>query len=517
VKWIQGYFVFETPNALGEGFARLKQDPKTGAFRVLTLSLTLHQFKNHIPLAGPNRPIGAECNPIYPALNWLEERELISSFSSHSPHPNPTVIIVGAGHSGLMLAARLKRLGILALIIDKGDRVGDSWRKRYRSLVLHDVIWGCHFPYLPFPDDWPTFIPKDKFADWMECYAIIMELNVWLKSTVEPNSTSYNGATETWSITIRKGDGSLHQLECKHIVQATGHSGEPNIPHFEGEETFRGSMYHSSLHDGKANWKGKKAVIIGSGNSGHDITQDFYNAGAAEVTMVQRSATMIFSRKVINEKVRLGLGYHEGGPPIEEPDLSLISVPYKANEPYAMAMHKVVLEEDKELIEGLERVGFKIYGKDSAGLYDRYFQVGGGYYIDVGCSSLIVDGKVKVKQGQEIERIEETGIRFVDGSFVEADVIVVATGYKSMRESCRKIFGSELADQTGPVWGLDSTGEVNGIWRDSGSPGFWYIGGGILFCRMYSKYLGLWIQAIEQKIAPKGQHPLINGSASPSP
>ena len=159
---IRGFFVFQTPNALGEGFARLKQDPKTGAFRVLTLSLTLCQLKSHIPLAGPNRPIGAECNPIYPALNWLEERELISSFSSHSPHPNPTVIIVGAGHSGLMLAARLKRLGILALIIDKEDRVGNSWRKRYRSLVLHDVIWGCQFPYIPFPDDWPTFIPKDK-------------------------------------------------------------------------------------------------------------------------------------------------------------------------------------------------------------------------------------------------------------------------------------------------------------------------------------------------------------------
>lgn len=114
-----------------------------------------------------------------------------------------------------------------------------------------------------------------------------------------------------------------------------------------------------------------------------------------------------------------------------------------------------------------------------------------GYYIDIGCSSLIIDGKVKIKQGQEIERFEETGIRFVDGSFTEAEAIVLATGmvirplelnkftvecssvigYKSMRETCRKIFGSQLADQTGPVWGLDSTGEINGIWRNSGCPG----------------------------------------------
>ena len=154
--------MFETDIALGEGVIRIQPDPITGSPRALTLSLTLHQLKNHAPIAGPNRPMGVEHGPIRSPLNWLEELELASSFGPDSPHSNPTVIIVGAGHSGLMLAARLKRSGIVTLIIDKQERLGDSWRKRYHSLVLHNGIWANAFPYLPFPDNWPVFISKDK-------------------------------------------------------------------------------------------------------------------------------------------------------------------------------------------------------------------------------------------------------------------------------------------------------------------------------------------------------------------
>ncbi|KAF8310237.1 uncharacterized protein EI90DRAFT_1243756 [Cantharellus anzutake] len=401
-----------------------------------------------------------------------------------------------------MLAARLRRLGILTLLIDKEERLGDSWRKRYHSLVLHDTIYGDAFPYLAFPDDWPVFIPKDKIANWFESYASIMELNVWLKSTVEPNSTSYDEATETWTISIRKGDGSVRQLKCKHIVQATGHSW-PSIPRFEGEETFKGSIRHSSVHEGGAQWRGKKAVVIGSGNSGHDIAHEFYNNGAAEVTIVQRSGTLVVSSEAGIPKLLESAGYREGGLPIEEADLSLVSLPWNFFEPYSTALHAMVQEEDKDLNDGLERAGFKIDGKDSPGLFYLYFRKGGGYYIDVGCSSLIIDRKVKIKQGQEVQQFEEKGVRFADGSLVKADVVVLATGYKSMRESCRKIFGSHVADQTGTVWGLDPTGEFNGIWKYSGCPGFWYMGGNFLLCRIYSKYVALWIQAIEQRIASK--------------
>ncbi len=160
---LRGFFVFETLSAFGEGVARIQLDADTGVFRALTLSFSLHQLKGHSPLVDLSPPIGIEHGL---AHNYLERRELASYFKPELPYPNPTVIILGAGHSGLMLGARLKRLGILTLIVDRGERLGDSWRKRYHSLMLQDTIWSDVFPYLPFPDDWPIHIPKDKYETY---------------------------------------------------------------------------------------------------------------------------------------------------------------------------------------------------------------------------------------------------------------------------------------------------------------------------------------------------------------
>lgn len=142
-------------------------------WRALTLSLTMSSLSQYPELARHNRPHGVTRG----IDTWLDLRRAESSFASPAP-TSPQVIIVGAGHSGLMLAARLKRLGVSSLMIAKEKRLGDNWRLRYKSLVLHDPIWANYFPYLKYPDDWPIYIPKDKMAGWQEAYAEIMELNL---------------------------------------------------------------------------------------------------------------------------------------------------------------------------------------------------------------------------------------------------------------------------------------------------------------------------------------------------
>lgn len=252
----RGFFTFETPLALGQGIVRLLKDPNANTseantndpaagWKALTLSLTMSSLKQYPELAKSSRPKGTAHTPTLSSKNWLELREEESEFT----HQDPQVIIVGSGHGGLMLAARLKRLGVKTLLVDKVKRLGDSWRLRYKTLVLHDFIWANYFPYLKYPDDWPVFIPKDKIAGWFESYASIMELNVvcvsficftvncvgsswltrdvflqWTDSTVEPDSTVYDDATGTWSLKIRRGDGTIRDLKCHQIVQATGHS-----------------------------------------------------------------------------------------------------------------------------------------------------------------------------------------------------------------------------------------------------------------------------------------------------
>jgi cation diffusion facilitator CzcD-associated flavoprotein CzcO len=214
-------------------------------------------------------------------------------------------------------------LGVSALIVDSNDAVGDNWRKRYHQLVLHDPVWYDHMPYLPFPDYWPVFTPKDKLAEWFDSYAKFLELNIWMKS--ELLSSSWDDAARQWAVTIKRtrSDGQLETrtLHPKHIVQATGASGVKNMPSIPGTETFQGALLcHSADFPGaKESPTPKKVAIIGACNSSHDIAQDYYEKGHS-VTMIQRSTACVISSKALL-KVSLGVIYEEGSPPVEDADI----------------------------------------------------------------------------------------------------------------------------------------------------------------------------------------------------
>ena len=192
---------------------------------------------------------------------------------------------------------------------------------------------------------------------------------------------------------------------------------------------------------------------------------DFYEQGAASVTLVQRSSTYIMSSERGLFHLLQGL-YEEGGPSTEDADLLFSSIPYPVHKIIQQHVTRKIAEDDRETLIKLERAGFKVdFGYDGTGFMMKYFIRGGGYYIDVGCSRLIGDGKIKVKQGKEITEIVEDGLIFDDGSKLEADVIVLATGYDNMKETARKIFGDELADNVSEVWGLNEEGELSTIWQ----------------------------------------------------
>ena len=398
-------------------------------------------------------------------------------------------------------------MGVNALIIDANDRIGDNWRKRYHQLVLHDPVWYDNMPYIPFPPQWPIFTPKDKLAEFFEAYATLLELNVWTRTDLV--STNWDDDKKVWTITVRRRNADGTEAEertfhPRHVIQATGHSGKKNMPAFKGLETFAGdrichsSEFEGAREDGGA--KGKKAVVVGSCNSAHDICQDFLEKGY-EVTMVQRSSTCVVSSRGITDIGVKGL-YDEDAPPTDDADLMAHGMPLPVFKAVQLGIAQAQADLDKETHEGLERAGFKVdRGPDESGLMIKYFQRGGGYYIDVGASKLIAEGKIKVKQGQAIAEVLPRGLRFADGSEVEADEIVLATGYEDMRSQTRIIFGDEVADRVGSVWGMDEEGEMRTVWRRSGHPGFWFHGGNLALCRYYSRFLALQIKALEEGIA----------------
>lgn len=389
-------------------------------------------------------------------------------------------------------------LGIPALVIDKNKAVGDNWRKRYHQLVLHDPVWYDHMPYLPFPDFWPVFTPKDKLGDWFESYAKSLELNVWTQT--ELTNTCWDEDEKLWAMEIRRTrkDGVVEgrALFPKHVIIATGHSGKAYMPVFPGQETFKGDLLcHSGDFPGaNVGGKGKKAVVIGACNSSMDICQDYVEKGY-DVTMVQRSSTFVISSES-TLKVALGVLYEEGSPPVEDSDIFVWGMPSQVLKSLQVDVTTIAGQRDKELLDGLEKAGFKVdKGPSGSGIFGKYLQRGGGYYIDVGGSKLIIDGKIKVKHGQEVEQILPTGLKFADGSVLEADEIVFATGYDNMRTTAKGILGVDLPDKVGDIWGWDKEGEMRTIWTGSGHPGLWFHGGNLAMCRYYSRLVALQILA----------------------
>ena len=175
-----------------------------------------------------------------------------------------------------------------------------------------------------------------------------------------------------------------------------------------------------------------------------------------------------------------------------------MSIPNPIGKRLQIAATKEMMHRDGTLLDGLATAGFALNsGPDGSGLWMTYLSRGGGYYIDVGASQLIADKKIKIKQGQEVKSIKSHSLVLTDDSVLEADEIVFATGYQNMRETARKIFGDELADQVHDVWGFDDEGETRGMWRPSGHPGFWFFGGNLALCRFYSRLLALQIKAVE--------------------
>ncbi|KAH9816018.1 hypothetical protein DFH28DRAFT_1082214 [Melampsora americana] len=406
----------------------------------------------------------------------------------------PKVLIIGAGQSGLMLGARLKLLGLSTLIVDKNQRTGDSWRKRYHSLCLHDPIWADHFPYMSYPENWPIYIPKDKLAGWFEYYAEAMELSIWNESTVQPGSSSYDPSTGTWSVEVIRPSGS-RTLHPRFLVMATGLNGAPRWPDNFPMDPFTGTLLHSSAFKTGEEWKGKKAVVIGACNSAHDIAAELWVNGAASVTMVQRSSTYVMSSEHGLKGILKG-SYEEDGPPIQDADLGFTSLPLNLLEKIHTNATEQTTKLDHSLLESLKKVGFKL-DPCPAGLLMKFFRKGGGYYIDVGCSGLLAERKIKLKQGVEVQELTSNGVKFEDGEEIEADLVVCATGYSSFHDTIKSILGPHVSDSLGPIWGSDSQGELPGVWRLSGHPAFWVMCGNLTLARCFSKHVATQIQLQE--------------------
>ncbi|WP_026181355.1 NAD(P)/FAD-dependent oxidoreductase [Demetria terragena] len=495
------FIEFETAVGRGNGLLRLKGD------QCWTLLTTLQEITGHEEPLGSTRVLGAVHGSDSDTRSWAQKRQ--DEEASLGYTEQPYTLVVGGGQGGIALGARLRQLGVPAIVVDKHERPGDQWRHRYKSLCLHDPVWYDHLPYMPFPQNWPVFAPKDKIGDWLEFYTRVMEVPYWSKTTCL--SASFDEAEKTWTVEVDR-DGERVTLRPTHLVLATGMSGKPSIPTVPGQDVFRGEQHHSSAHPGPDQYVGKRAVVIGSNNSAHDICKALVETGV-DTTMIQRSSTHIVKSDSLMD---LGLGdlYSEravaAGMTTEKADLTFASLPYRIMHEFQIPIYDAIRERDKDYYQRLEDAGFKLdFGDDDSGLFMKYLRRGSGYYIDVGACELVANGSIKLAHGQ-VDHLTEDSVVLSDGTELPADVVVYATGYGSMNGWAADLIGQDVADKVGKVWGLGSDtlkdpgpweGEQRNMWKPTQQENLWFHGGNLHQSRHYSLYLALQLKARHEGLA----------------
>ncbi|WP_055046625.1 NAD(P)/FAD-dependent oxidoreductase [Devosia sp. A16] len=492
---LEAWFSFRTGVGQGQGIFTLEGG------KCRTILTTLQSLDGHEEAIGFTRPMGVRHGADRNRETWSEARARQEAAFGNGA--DPYCLVIGGGQGGIMLGARLKQLGVPTVIVEKNARAGDSWRNRYRSLVLHDPVWYDHLPYLPFPAHWPVFTPKDKMGDWLEMYVKVMELSYW--GGTECLSARFDAAEQRWTVELKR-DGKPLTLKPVQLVFATGAYGPPKFIPLPGATGFKGEILHSSQYSDGARYKGKRAVVIGAASSGHDVSVDLWEAGA-EVTMVQRSPTTVVRSETLME---LAFDtYSEtavaAGIDVDTADLMGAATPFALQPQKQRALYDRIRARDAAFYDKLRATGFLLdFGPDETGLMMKAYRTGSGYYVDVGASQLIIDGEIGIKAGVEIETLTPTGIRFADGSEVAADLIIQSTGFHSMHEVVAKIVSREVADEIGTCWGLGSGtrndpgpwhGELRNMYKPVAQDNLWFQGGNLALSRFFSKFVALQIKA----------------------
>jgi len=315
------------------------------------------------------------------------------------------VVVVGAGPTGLAMAACLKEIGATPVILERAATVGSSWRGHYDSLHLHTVRERSGLPGLPFPEAAGRYPPRDAVINYLEAYARHHELEPQFGAEVTAIRRHGAGWRVTHSFGVEDADA---------VVMATGLNGTPRVPEWDG--VFTGSILHSSQYRNAAPFADQKVLVVGFGNSGGDVALDLANAGVS-VTLSVRGPMQILPKELFGVPITsFGLMAKLFGPRVAD----------RLTAPILRA--KIGRPED---------YGLQSHPKGPATMV---FEDGRIPLIDVGALGAIRDGKITVAPG--IKRLDGARVAFVDGTEGEFDAIVAATGYKV---DLRPLLGTDCA------------------------------------------------------------------------
>ncbi|KAM0438630.1 hypothetical protein ACHAPT_001383 [Fusarium lateritium] len=433
---------------------------------------------------------------------------------------NTDVFIVGGGNAAVALAGRLKTFGVDSVMAERNPRVGDNWALRYECMKFHIPTSFAELPFITYDKELqaPHLLTKDDLAEQVRRFVSAFDLNIITSAQIK--STIYDRSTQRWTVKFQTPAG-LRTAIAKHLVQATGiASQKPYVPSIADENLYRGVNIHSTAYkSGKdLGEKGVKSVIIiGSANTAFDVLQDCHDAGL-QATMNVRSPTYIVPLEYVCDSNSLG-AYNFG---VEVADRMFLTLPAAVDGQLARNLFAMFASKEPDRYAALAAAGFPVLDSadPSQALYSNLVEKAGGHYVDVGATDLIAEGKVGLKAGVEPIAFTKKGLRFSDGSTVDADAIVWCTGFADLnaRNVTAEVLGGDvdvelkgdnllgpqdIAERLDSTWGVDSEGEIRGMWkRHPRLDNYWIMGGYTQQHRWHSKTLALQIKASLEGILP---------------
>jgi cation diffusion facilitator CzcD-associated flavoprotein CzcO len=431
----------------GAGIVSMLHD-RDGKWRIWMLRTWLESFEGH---GHPD-----ESRP----FNYVNE---LMNDGPDTKAPVYDAIVVGGGLAGLASAGRLQALGLRYLLIEKTPQVGDIWRNRYDSLRFHTPKEYGVLPFgwrFPVEDD--KCLPAKRIGAGHLSWAMQFGINVQAGTTVK--SANYDETNEIWTILATCAEGDL-PLRARNLVLAIGpNASVPSLPEWASTENvkasgFTGDLMHASAWKSAKPWEGKRGIVVGVANTGHDVAEDMANTGM-ETTMIQRGSTWVFPVEWLHAV--LDRDYHAEKSAAES-DRELTTMPNKIGREIANIVIHGLVRANPERFDALEKQGFKL--NRFGDLYQHLFQRFGGHYVDIGASARIASGEIKVKSSA-IKGLGREGLIFEDGTMLPADLIVLATGFKhDFREHVGGMIGEKSAKLMDQYGGMDAEGEMRGFGR----------------------------------------------------
>ncbi|XP_010542972.1 PREDICTED: probable indole-3-pyruvate monooxygenase YUCCA7 [Tarenaya hassleriana] len=318
-------------------------------------------------------------------------------------------VIIGAGPSGLAVAAGLKRQGVPFIILERANCIASLWQNRtYDRLKLHLPKQFCQLPNLPFPEDFPEYPTKYQFIQYLESYANHFDIHPKFNETVQ--SAKYDKRFGLWRVKTVSKTGLLGSCEfeyiCRWLVVATGENAEKVVPEFEGLEEFGGEVVHACDYKSGEKHRGKRVLVVGCGNSGMEVSLDLCNHQASP-SMVVRSSVHVLPREVLGKSTfELAVTMMKWMP------LRLVD--------------KILLFLARIILGNTEKYGLK---RPETGPMELKNTAGKTPVLDIGALKKVRSGKIKIVPA--IKKFGPGTVELVDGRILEMDSVVLATGYRS--------------------------------------------------------------------------------------